>query len=654
MRPFNKKDQATVTFKRNQDGTIVLNKNKVISNLSQIKEDQQSDDDYYAPTEMPQVLKQADMSEKIYMTSNSTAIATQTLNQSDYIPQTVQDIQQNYILSEDGKALYLKDIAKFYQSDFKNNDHIMIKRCMQHQNILQFQQLDTDNQQIMQEGQMIDYLKMHSKLFQNAISISEIARGGESVVYKLDHSGVDEVVIKQSVTDTNNKIDEVTKQSVLTNQMGETQQLKLLQSDKFIAQVKEEIIEYDVDNNIIKNYLVVVERARFSLKDLLKIWNNQELSDKFYEYYSPEKLAYYFYQTIQIMAYLHQRDVYYGDMKPHNLLVFKDQLIKIGDLGTTIKLDHNIQEDQKAYFIKGLSLAYQDLKTFDKWRRKVPQSKNDLFEIDKYSLIRTFYQCIEQTKQIKCDSQNSKICQQMLDDLVEGKSLKFILQKFSKIFVDSADFLIKLLDQMKSENKIEAIVYIGFLSKFKVILEHQLYPLLNNYENSAKGQLFEDTRLDELDQLNGFYNKEDFIPFYKNIQKKQIQEYMNDLEFKNLLIDIIKSIKHLILPNGMSIVQTKDFYNTFIPYFGKNEEIEYYSQVNFKEQFMKQTLMGMLQQIGEVPNRNDLNEFYRLLDTFKLKSSQDIRNKMTAYCIKALVEVGKLQKAQKLCKKSSI
>eukprot|EP00347_Sterkiella_histriomuscorum_P004513 403360175 len=317
MRPFNKKDQATVTFKRNQDGTIVLNKNKVISNLSQIKEDQQSDDDYYAPTEMPQVLKQADMSEKIYMTSNSTAIATQTLNQSDYIPQTVQDIQQNYILSEDGKALYLKDIAEFYQSDFKNNDHIMIKRCMQHQNILQYQQ--SDNQQIIQEGQMIDYLKMHSKLFQNAISISEIAKGGESVVYKLDHLGVDEVVIKQSVTNTNNKIDEVIKQSALTNQMGETQQLKLLQSDKFIAKVKEEIIEFDFENNFIKNYLAVVERARFSLHDLLQIWNDQELSDKFQEYYSPEKLAYYF-TNHQIMAYLHQRDVYYGDMKPHNYL----------------------------------------------------------------------------------------------------------------------------------------------------------------------------------------------------------------------------------------------------------------------------------------------------------------------------------------------
>eukprot|EP00347_Sterkiella_histriomuscorum_P004016 403362070 len=37
MRPFNKKDQATVTFKRKQDGTIVLNKNYVISTQAKSK-----------------------------------------------------------------------------------------------------------------------------------------------------------------------------------------------------------------------------------------------------------------------------------------------------------------------------------------------------------------------------------------------------------------------------------------------------------------------------------------------------------------------------------------------------------------------------------------------------------------------------------------
>eukprot|EP00347_Sterkiella_histriomuscorum_P016854 403351596 len=423
QRPF-KNDQATVTFYNIQEATLSLCKNDAVTILNQIKEDEKSEDDFCEPTEMPLVHQNANITKNKYITSNNQAFITTTYDQNNQqTPLTVKDLQQNYVLSEDGKALYLKGIAEFYQSDFKDNNHIMIrnsrfmvmekkctfnnpyesgvkinsisvrwlsKRCIQHQNILQFQQSEIDNQQMNQESQLINYLKMYSKQYQNVISINQIARGGQSIIFKLDYVGIDEVVIKQSVTDTNNNIDEVIKQSILTNQLAETQQLKLLQSDKFIAQVKEEIIEYDFDNNIIKNYLVIVERARFSLFDLLKIWNNQELSDRFYECYSPEKLAYYFYQTIQLMAYLHQRDMYYGDMKPHNLLVFKDQLIKIGDLGTTIKLDHNIQEDEKSYLIKGLSLAYQDLKTFDQWRKRIPQSKIELFNIDKYSLIRTF------------------------------------------------------------------------------------------------------------------------------------------------------------------------------------------------------------------------------------------------------------------------
>eukprot|EP00347_Sterkiella_histriomuscorum_P016730 403352071 len=555
MRPFNKKDEATVTLKRKQDGTIVLNKNQVISNLAQIKEinedEENSEDDFCEPTLMPEVRSKPATIK--YITSRSTASSTQIHNLSNYFNlQTVESFQQNYILTKDEKSLYLQDINNQYQTDFKDKD-FLIKRCAQNQNILKFKESEETKQSISPESQLVDYIKTNSKQYQNVISINEIARGGESVVYKLDYVGIDEVVIKQSATKTNEKIDEFTKQYVLTSLMGETQQLKLLQSDKFIAEVKEEIIEYDFDNKIIKNYLVVVERARFSLYDLLSIWNNQELSEKFYEYYSPEKLAYYFYQTIQLMAYLHQRDVYYGDMKPQNLLVFKDQLIKIGDLGTTIKLDQQIQDDQKAYIIKGLSASYQNDKTFEEFMRKVPQSKNDLFEIDKYSLIRTFYQSIQETKQIKCDSKNTNICQQMLDDLVKGKSLKLIF---------------------------------------------------------VKGQSFEDTRLDELDQLNGFYNKEDFLPFYEKNLKNQIQEQKI---FTSLLILILGKMVKLV------------------------GDIKSDPEVNLKEQFMKQTLMGICQQIGAMPYRNDLKNFYRFLNALKLESSKDFKNKMIAYCIKALL-----------------
>eukprot|EP00347_Sterkiella_histriomuscorum_P013869 403363056 len=555
MKLFNKIGQTTFTLKTQSNGSVVLNRKEIVSNLNQIQEinevEENSDDDYNVPTEMPQVLLQ-------------------------------------------------------------ENEHIMIGRCTINQNVLKFQQSVVTNQQISSENELTDYLKKNSKKYQNVISISEIARGGESVVYKLDYVGIDEVVIKQSVTNTNEKIDEVIKQSVLSNQISETQQLKLLQSDKFIAEVKEEIIEYDFDNNIIKSYMVVVERARFSLNDLLKIWNDEELSDKFQEYYSPEKLAYYFYQTIQIMAYLHQRDVYYGDMKPHNLLVFKDQLVKIGDLGTIIKLDSSKQDDQKAYLIQGISPAYQENKTLDEWRRKIPQSKNELFEIDKYSLIRTFYQCIEKTKQIKCQSENINICQQMLDDLVQKQSLKHILQKYSKIMSDSPSFIPNLIDQMKSENKIESLMHISFLSRYKIILKSN--------KNGEISQYFKEY---------GEVPKKDYIQ----------KEFVNLHQIHLVLV----AEYHCLTLSTFELIVILDI----IKEIGSEIDVE------LLEQLRKPVTIGTLQQIGEIP-QNWKFKLKQKLAQFKLKSSQDARNMLIAEEIRNLVNKEKFQEAQTLCEKFAI
>ena len=41
-----------------------------------------------------------------------------------------------------------------------------------------------------------DYLKWRSKNYKNVIEINEIARGGEAIVYRLEHINIDEVIIK--------------------------------------------------------------------------------------------------------------------------------------------------------------------------------------------------------------------------------------------------------------------------------------------------------------------------------------------------------------------------------------------------------------------------------------------------------------------------
>lgn len=38
------------------------------------------------------------------------------------------------------------------------------------------------------------------------------------------------------------------------------------------------------------------------------------------------------------MVYLHKNNVYYGDMKPENLLIFRNYQVKLGDFGVSKKL----------------------------------------------------------------------------------------------------------------------------------------------------------------------------------------------------------------------------------------------------------------------------------------------------------------------------
>lgn len=38
------------------------------------------------------------------------------------------------------------------------------------------------------------------------------------------------------------------------------------------------------------------------------------------------------------IEYLHKNNVYYGDMKPANILIFEDMSVKLGDFGCAMKL----------------------------------------------------------------------------------------------------------------------------------------------------------------------------------------------------------------------------------------------------------------------------------------------------------------------------
>ena len=59
------------------------------------------------------------------------------------------------------------------------------------------------------------------------------------------------------------------------------------------------------------------------------------------------------------LGYLHQRGIYYADMKGANLLMFRSQETKLGDLGISVKLDNDdLTGLEEKYYLKGFTKGY--------------------------------------------------------------------------------------------------------------------------------------------------------------------------------------------------------------------------------------------------------------------------------------------------------
>ena len=75
---------------------------------------------------------------------------------------------------------------------------------------------------------------------------------------------------------------------------------------------------------VITNYCVIVEKAKYTFELLIKLWKNPEKSIIEQDFYHHDKITFYFMQTLMAINYLHSRNIYFGDMKPANLLIFRN------------------------------------------------------------------------------------------------------------------------------------------------------------------------------------------------------------------------------------------------------------------------------------------------------------------------------------------
>ena len=104
------------------------------------------------------------------------------------------------------------------------------------------------------EQEVQDYLAHRSSKY-TPIEVRELARGGEAVVYRVEHSSLEEVVAKCTLGSGEGRTE------AFLDLRQETHSLKLLKNRNLICEVKEEIIEIEEGTNRIVNYCVVVEQA---------------------------------------------------------------------------------------------------------------------------------------------------------------------------------------------------------------------------------------------------------------------------------------------------------------------------------------------------------------------------------------------------------
>lgn len=172
-----------------------------------------------------------------------------------------------------------------------------------------------------------------------------------------------------------------------------------------MAEIKEEIIEFNEELGLITRYTALVECASATLSGLIQTWNTwldeeeeivngtpkPKACDAKREWFIPEKLGFYFYQAMCAVQYCHQKNIFYSDMKGPNLLIFRNQEVKLGDLGISVKMkDKDVGPDDNVYKGKGVTPGYVTAEYSDSIEQDYMVSQNVMFECDLFALKVTF------------------------------------------------------------------------------------------------------------------------------------------------------------------------------------------------------------------------------------------------------------------------
>ena len=192
-----------------------------------------------------------------------------------------------------------------------------------------------------------------SRTYQNVMEVQLTGKTVTDVEYRVVHNSQKQLVVESThlLPVSDEQSDLITKYRV--TMIEEMHLLKMLANPKYISEIKEEIIVLSPDGSEITQYAVVHEKSEINLDNLPEMWKFKSAP---LENYTPEKLAYYFFQALGIINFLHDSNVYHGSIRPYAFEIYRDQSMKISDLqyGLKMKDDSAKNADREIYQLKAL------------------------------------------------------------------------------------------------------------------------------------------------------------------------------------------------------------------------------------------------------------------------------------------------------------
>ena len=89
---------------------------------------------------------------------------------------------------------------------------------------------------------------------------------------------------------------------------------------------------------------------------------------------------------MKAIQYLHSKYIYYGDMKPSNILIFQNMQVKLGDFGTAEKFE----DMSSILYLRGATKFFCDPSIWKKINEGTEVSVKEALKNDYYCLWKTF------------------------------------------------------------------------------------------------------------------------------------------------------------------------------------------------------------------------------------------------------------------------